>query len=143
MEPVFDFKGRDVINGYDFTNQELCHIMDTAMIYEKRVKSGEAIKDLGSELLAEELDSDALVILTAVPKVYINYNKPDQKALDNLTIEEAKKYMEEGHFASGSMLPKIEAALKFAESKPGRKAIITSLDKAVEALAGNDGTWIG
>ena len=51
--------------------------------------------------------------------------------------------MEEGHFASGSMLPKIEAALKFAESKPGRKAIITSLDKAVDALAGNDGTWIG
>ena len=100
-------------------------------------------KDLGSELLAEELDSDALVILTAVPKVYINYNKPDQKALDHLTIEEAEKYMEEGHFASGSMLPKIEAVLKFAKSKPGRVAIITSLDKAVDALAGNDGTWIG
>ena len=99
-------------------------------------------KDLGSELLAENLDADALVILTAVPKVYINYNKPDQKALDTLTIDEAKKYMEEGHFASGSMLPKIEAALKFVESKPGRKAIITSLDKAVEALEGRDGTTL-
>ena len=99
-------------------------------------------KDLGSELLAENLDSDALVILTAVPKVYINYNKPDQKALDKLTADDCKKYMEEGQFASGSMLPKIEAALKFVESKPGRVAIITSLDKAVDALEGNDGTWI-
>ncbi|MGN0770384.1 MAG: carbamate kinase [Christensenellales bacterium] len=99
-------------------------------------------KDLASEKLAEDLDADALVILTAVEKVSINYKKPDQKDLDTLTVDEAKKYMAEGHFAPGSMLPKIEAAVKFVESKPGRISIITSLDKAVEALAGKAGTTI-
>ena len=82
------------------------------------------------------------MILTAVEKVSINYKKPDQKDLDTLTVDEAKKYMAEGHFAPGSMLPKIEAAVKFVESKPGRISIITSLDKAVEALAGKAGTTI-
>ena len=99
-------------------------------------------KDLASERLAEDLDADALVILTAVEKVSINFKKPDQKDLDTLTVAEAKQYMAEGHFAPGSMLPKIEAAVKFVESKPGRKAIITSLDKAAEALAGTAGTTI-
>ena len=93
-------------------------------------------KDLASEKLAEDLNADALVILTAVEKVSINYNKPDQKDLSTLTVAEAKQYMAEGHFAPGSMLPKIEAAVKFVESKPGRRSIITSLDKAVEALEG-------
>jgi len=100
-------------------------------------------KDLASEKLAEDLNADALVILTAVEKVSINYNKPNQQDLDHLTVEEAKKYIAEGHFAPGSMLPKIEAAMKFVESKPGRKSIITSLDKAVEALDGKAGTTIG
>jgi len=99
-------------------------------------------KDLASERLAEDLDVDALVILTAVEKVSINFKKPDQKDLDTLTAAEAKQYMAEGHFAPGSMLPKIEAAVKFVESKPGRKAIITSLDKAAEALEGKAGTTI-
>ncbi len=99
-------------------------------------------KDLASERLAEDLDADALVILTAVEKVSINFKKPDQKDLDTLTAAQAKQYMAEGHFAPGSMLPKIEAAVKFVESKPGRKAIITSLDKAAEALAGKAGTTI-
>ena len=97
-------------------------------------------KDLASEKLAEDLDCDVLVILTAVEQVCINYGKPDQKALSALGIDDARKYMAEGHFAPGSMLPKIEAAVKFVESRKGRKAIITSLDKAVEALAGNAGT---
>lgn len=99
-------------------------------------------KDLASEKLAEDLDCDVLVILTAVEQVCINYGKPDQKALSALGIDDARKYMAEGHFAPGSMLPKIEAALKFVESRKGRKAIITSLDKAVEALAGNAGTTL-
>lgn len=99
-------------------------------------------KDLASERLAEDLDADALVILTAVEKVSINFKKPDQKDLDSLTVEEARKYIAEGHFAPGSMLPKIEAAVKFAESKPGRVAIITSLDKALEAIEGKAGTTI-
>lgn len=99
-------------------------------------------KDLASERLAEDINADALVILTAVETVCINFGKPDQKALSNINTEEARKYIEEGHFAPGSMLPKVEAAIKFVESKPGRKAIITSLDKAVEALEGKSGTTI-
>lgn len=99
-------------------------------------------KDLASEKLAEDMNADALVILTAVEKVSINYKKPDQKDLDILTVADAKQYIKEGHFAPGSMLPKIEAALKFVESKPGRKAIITSLDKAVDALEGKAGTTL-
>lgn len=99
-------------------------------------------KDLASEKLAEDLDADALVILTAVEKVSVNYKKPDQKDLDTLSVAEAKQYIAEGHFAPGSMLPKIEAAVKFVESKPGRKAIITSLDKAADALSGTAGTTL-
>ena len=99
-------------------------------------------KDLASERLAEDLDVDALVILTAVEKVSINFKKPDQKDLDTLSVAEAKRYIAEGHFARGSMLPKIEAAVKFVESKPGRRAIITSLDQAALALEGKAGTTI-
>ena len=99
-------------------------------------------KDLASEKLARDMDADALVILTAVEKVSINFKKPDQKDLDRMSAAEAKQYIKEGHFAPGSMLPKIEAALNFVESKPGRIAIITSLDKAVDAIEGRDGTTI-
>ena len=99
-------------------------------------------KDLASERLAEDLDVDALVILTAVEKVSINFKKPDQKDLDTLSVAEAKRYIAEGHFAPGSMLPRIEAAVKFVESKPGRRAIITSLDQAALALEGKAGTTI-
>ena len=99
-------------------------------------------KDLASEKLAEDLDADALVILTAVEKVSINFKQPDQKDLDRLTVAEAKEYMAQGQFAPGSMLPKVEAAVKFVESKPGRVTIITSLDKALEALAGKAGTTV-
>lgn len=99
-------------------------------------------KDLAAERLAEDMDADVLLILTEVEQVAINYNKPNQQNLASLTIEEAKKYIEEGHFAPGSMLPKVQAAVKFAESKPGRKAIITSLYKAVDALEGKSGTVI-
>lgn len=99
-------------------------------------------KDLASEKLARDMDADALVILTAVEKVSINFKKPEQKDLDRMSAAEAKQYIKEGHFAPGSMLPKIEAALSFVESKPGRVAIITSLDKAVDAIEGRAGTTI-
>ena len=99
-------------------------------------------KDLASEKLAEDLDADALVILTAVENVSINYKKPDQKDLSLLTVDDARKYIAEGQFAPGSMLPKVEAAMKFASSKPERKCIITSLEKAVDALNGTAGTTV-
>lgn len=99
-------------------------------------------KDRASELLAEQLDADFLIILTAVEKAAINFNKPDQQWLDDLTPEEARKYMAEGQFAPGSMLPKIEAAVKFAESKPGRTALITLLEKAKDGINGKTGTRI-
>lgn len=99
-------------------------------------------KDLASERLGEDVEADALLILTAVEKAYINYGKENELALDVISSKQAREYMAQGHFAPGSMKPKIDAACRFAESKPGRKAIITSLDKAVEALAGKAGTVI-
>ena len=97
-------------------------------------------KDFGAELLAEKVGADILMILTEVEKVAVNFNKPDQRDLDSLTPAEADKYIEEGQFASGSMLPKVQAAMKFIKANPGKKAIITSLDKAVDALEGRTGT---
>ena len=99
-------------------------------------------KDFAAELLAEQVDADVLMILTEVEKVAINFNKPNQKNLDNLNLEEAVKYIEEGQFAPGSMLPKVEAAMKFVRAYPNKKAIITSLDKAIDALEGKTGTVI-
>ena len=97
-------------------------------------------KDYAAGLLAEKIDAEILMILTEVEKVYINFNEPDQKALSELTVAETEKYITEGHFAPGSMLPKINAAVKFVKGRPGKTAIITSLDKAVDALEGKTGT---
>lgn len=99
-------------------------------------------KDFASELLAEELDADNLIILTAVEKVAVNFGKPDQKWLDAMTPAEARQYEQEGQFAPGSMLPKVQAAVKFAESKTGRTALITLLEKARDGIAGKTGTAI-
>lgn len=99
-------------------------------------------KDFASEKLAELVDADALIILTGVDNVYIDYNKPTQKKLEDVTIAELKEYIEAGHFAAGSMLPKVEAALHFAETSPERKTIITSLEKTVHALDGKAGTVV-
>ncbi len=99
-------------------------------------------KDFASEKMAEQLDADVLIILTAVEKVAVNFGKPDQKWLDSLTPEEARRYMDEGQFAPGSMLPKVQAAVQFAESRPGRKALITLLEKAGAGVAGETGTTI-
>ncbi|WP_130864064.1 carbamate kinase [Bacilliculturomica massiliensis] len=99
-------------------------------------------KDFAAELLAEKTGADILMILTEVDRVAINFNKPDQKDLAEMTVAEAEKYCEEGHFAPGSMLPKVQAAIKFARANPGKKAIITSLYSAVDALDGKTGTVI-
>ena len=99
-------------------------------------------KDFASEKMAEQLDADVLIILTAVEKVAVNFGKPDQKWLDSLTPEEARRYMDEGQFAPGSMLPKVQAAVQFAESRPGRMALITLLEKAKAGIAGETGTSI-
>lgn len=99
-------------------------------------------KDFVSELLAEELNADFLIILTAVEKVAINFGKPDVKWLDDLDTSEARRYIDEGQFAPGSMLPKVQAAVRFAESKPGRTALITLLEKAKEGVRGRTGTRI-
>jgi len=99
-------------------------------------------KDFAASLLARSVDADILLILTEVEKVSLNFRKPDQKDLDHMTAEEALRYIEEGHFAPGSMLPKVKAAVDFAISAPGRRAIITSLYKAADALAGRTGTLI-
>lgn len=99
-------------------------------------------KDNASSLLAEKLNADYLVILTAVEKVAINWGKPNQEWLSELSTEQARQYIAEEQFAKGSMLPKVEAALKFAESGEGRRALITLLDKAAEGIAGETGTVI-
>lgn len=99
-------------------------------------------KDFAAELLAESLDADYLVILTAVEKVAVNFGKPDQQWLDELTPETAGRYVDEGQFAPGSMLPKVQAAVKFAGSKPGRSALITLLDRAADGIAGKTGTIV-
>ncbi len=99
-------------------------------------------KDFASELLAEELDADFLIILTAVEKAAINYGKPDETWLDSITTDEARQYIAEGHFAPGSMLPKVQAAVKFADSKEGRTSLITLLEKAKEGIQGLTGTQI-
>jgi carbamate kinase len=99
-------------------------------------------KDNASSLLASQLGADHLIILTAVEKVAINFGKENQQWLSDLTVEQAKEYIAQEQFAKGSMLPKVEAAIRFAESAPGRRALITLLEKAAEGIAGKTGTVI-
>lgn len=98
-------------------------------------------KDFASSLLAREIGAELLLISTAVEKVAINFNKPGQRGLDRMTIVEAEGYIADGHFAAGSMLPKIEAAIEFIKSG-GRHALITDPPNMTRALAGETGTWI-
>lgn len=97
-------------------------------------------KDFASCLMAKELDADYLIILTAVEKVALNYGTPEEKWLSDVSVEEAKEYISQGHFAPGSMLPKVQAAVDFAQSKPGRTALITLLEKSRDAIQGKTGT---
>ena len=97
-------------------------------------------KDFASCLLAKELDADFLIILTAVEQVALNFGKPDEKWLSDVSLEQADQYIKEGHFAPGSMLPKVQAAVDFAGSKKGRTALITLLEKSRDAIQGKTGT---
>lgn len=99
-------------------------------------------KDFAAELLAESLDADMLLILTAVEKAAVHFGKPEQRWLSEISAEEAERYAEEGQFAAGSMLPKVQATIRFARSRKGRTAVITLLEKAREALQGKTGTRI-
>lgn len=99
-------------------------------------------KDKSCAKLAADLDADMLIILTSVEKVYINYRKPNQQELSEVTVSELENYIEEGHFAAGSMLPKAEACINFLKGKPDGLALITSLEKAKDALMGKSGTRI-
>ena len=99
-------------------------------------------KDLGGELLAEDCDADVLFLLTAVEHVAINFGKPNQEELEDITADEAERLADEGQFGKGSMEPKVRAAIKFARSRKGRTCIIGALDKAAETMAGLSGTRI-
>lgn len=99
-------------------------------------------KDFASEKLAEIIDADLLIVLTGVDNVYVNYQKPDQKKLETVTISEMKQYISEDQFAPGSMLPKVEAAIQFVEARPNAKAIITSLENIENLLASEEGTIV-
>lgn len=99
-------------------------------------------KDFASCLLAQQLNADFLIILTAVEKVALRFGTPEETWLDDITVDEAKQYMEEGHFAPGSMLPKVQAGAEFAESGEGRTALITLLQKAKDGVNGATGTRI-
>ena len=99
-------------------------------------------KDFASAKVAELMDVDYLFILTAVDRVMINYNKPNQQSLESISVAQARQYITEGHFAPGSMLPKVEAAISFVENNPNRTSVIASLDKAKEAIQGLSGTKI-
>lgn len=99
-------------------------------------------KDWASARLAEQIDADMLIILTAVEKVAINFGQPDQQWLDRLSVADVQRLIAQEQFAKGSMLPKVEAALAFAESKVGRNSLITLLDKAKEGIEGTTGTVI-
>lgn len=99
-------------------------------------------KDFAAELLAEQVGADVLMILTEVEQVAINFGKPNQENLRHMSLAEAAQYVSEGHFAPGSMLPKVEAAMKFVRAYPNKVAIITSLSKAMEALEGKTGTVV-
>lgn len=99
-------------------------------------------KDFASQTLSELVDADLFIVLTGVDNVYINFNKPDQTKLEEVTVSQMKEYITQGQFAPGSMLPKVEAAIAFVENKPNAKAIITSLENIDNVLSANAGTQI-
>lgn len=138
LESIRQLMNSDVVitcggGGIPVVRNESGHIEGVAAVIDK---------DYAAELLAENIDADVLLILTEVEKVAVNFGRPDQIDLESMTYAEAEKYCTEGQFAPGSMLPKVKAAMKFVSANPDRKAIITSLSKAEDALDGRTGTAI-
>ena len=115
------------------------------LVQDNQLKGASAVveKDTAAGLLASELDADLLVILTGVDKVCLNYGRADEKPLDYMSVKDAKKYMAEGQFEAGTMLPKIQAAIDFIGDSAIRKVLITKLDPKGTALGGQNGTMIG
>ena len=109
-----------------------------------RLKGASAVieKDLTSACLAEGINADVLLLLTGVEKVSLNFDTPQQLSLDAMSVEEATRFIEQGQFTSGAMLPKVEAAVSFASSSPARKSIITSLSTALDGMNGKTGTVV-
>lgn len=145
-KPV-DVIEKDVIKGLVETGTVViaCGGGGIPVIEEDGVVKGAAAvidKDFAAEKLAEILEADALFILTAVDRVCVNFNKPDQKALDVINLKEVDQYISEGQFAPGSMLPKVEACKKFVQYSKDKVAIIASLEKAGDAIKGESGTKI-
>ena len=111
---------------------------------EEELKGASAVieKDLISGKMAEMVDADELLILTSVEHVAVGYRTSEERQLEHISVAEAKKYMEENQFDENSVLPKIEAAVSFVEQKAGRRAVITSIDKAIDGYNGKTGTII-
>ena len=114
------------------------------MEQDNHLKGASAVieKDLAAGKLAEGINADMLIILTNVEKVYLNLGKEGQEPLGEITVDQARAYMEEGHFGIYNMLPKFRAAVEFIEKRKGRCALITSFDKLKDSLKGKTGTWI-
>lgn len=114
------------------------------LMQDNHLKGASAVieKDLAAGRMAEEIDADQLIILTSVEKVKINMGRPNEEELGEITVEQAKKYMDEGHFGVYNMLPKFRASVDFIEKRKGRNALITSFDRLSDALKGKTGTLI-
>lgn len=110
----------------------------------KHLRGVEAVidKDFASQTLSELVEADLFIVLTGVDNVYVNYNKPDQRKLETVTVSELREYIAQDQFAPGSMLPKVEAAIAFVENRPEGKAIITSLENIEEVITGQGGTQV-
>ena len=114
------------------------------LMQDNHLKGASAVieKDLAAGKMAEEIGADQLIILTSVEKVKINMGRPDEEELGEISVKEAKEYMEAGHFGVYNMLPKFRASVDFIEGKEGRSALITSFDRLSDALRGKTGTLI-
>ncbi|WP_031541999.1 carbamate kinase [Mesoplasma photuris] len=145
-EPLDIIEKKSIINAIDQNYITICCGGGGVPVIEDNKNlvgvAGVIDKDFAASKLAEIIKADALIILTAVDRIFINYNKPEQKSLESMTLNEAQKYIEQKHFAPGSMLPKVQAAMRFVEHTNGKTAFIGSLEKISEVLEGKSGTKV-